>query len=138
MQKANNIEKLSNDLTLQLNKSQYKIADTIIDKMSKAKVSEQVHPAKKIPNFSKKERKLKPKHPEENATLKNYVKISNTEKQQNTNVLERLDLTNMSKKNIGATKKILTCKIRYKNDHKDILSYKEETNTRYCRTGNDL
>ena len=107
MKEANKIRKLSIDLTLQLNEAENKIADTIIDKMSKSKVSEhqvrptkkskvseqqvspakkskvseqQVQLAKKTPVVRKKRKITQPNQPEENAPLSDYVKMCNAKK----------------------------------------------------------
>ena len=57
MQEAAKVTKLSNDLTVKLNEAENKIADKVINKTQKEKVSEKVPRPKKTGVLTKKKRK---------------------------------------------------------------------------------
>ena len=139
LQEAGKATKLSIDLTAKLNEAEIKIAEKVINKTQKQKVSEKGPRPKKTPGVVTKKRKPTPrKLPEDNAPLSDYVKMCNKKKKRNTDVLERLGLIK-NKKNTAASKTNKSPKrIRCKLNHKDILSYKAEDDKRYCKEGNDL
>ena len=140
LQEAGKATKLSIDLTAKLNEAEIKIAEKVINKTQKQKVSEKgPRPKKTGTGVVTKKRKQTPrKLPEDNAPLSDYVKMCNKKKKRNTDVLERLGLI-QNKKNTAASKTNKSPKrIRCKLNHKDILSYKAEDDKRYCKEGNDL
>ena len=57
LQEANKVTKLSNDLTIKLNEAENKIADKIINKTKKEKVSEKVPRSKKTGVITNKRKK---------------------------------------------------------------------------------